>query len=308
MLAWLLCGVLAVAVAVLGCRLRVMQRSLDEIGACLTAHLTSDTNAEITVSSGDRHVRRLAAQISRELATLRRRRRRYENGDRELKEAVTNISHDLRTPLTAICGYLELLEREDKSEAATRYLGQITERTEALRKLTEELMRYSVITSVPELTMEDMDLRCVLEESLLSFAGLLGQTGIPPRITLPDRPVRRRLDRLSLSRIFENILSNAVRHGGGALSVTLGEDGVLVFANPAPALSSVEVGKLFDRFYTVDPTRRSTGLGLSIARLLTERMGGRIGASYTDGILAVTVAFDQEAGAGACPPHGRGIL
>ena len=148
MLPWLVCAVLAVAVAVLAIKIRIMQKSMDEICACLEEHLSSDTNRLISVSSGDKYVRRLAGEISRRLSELRRQRLKYIGGDRELKEAVTNISHDLRTPLTAICGYIDLLEAEEMTENTKRYLAQIKGRTEALKSLTEELFRYSVVSSV----------------------------------------------------------------------------------------------------------------------------------------------------------------
>ncbi len=291
MLPWFICAGLALIITILAVKIRIMQKSMNEICNCLTEHLSSDTNQLITVSSSDRYVRKLASSISDELRLLRRQRRQYVNGDRELKEAVTNISHDLRTPLTAICGYLDLLEKEEKNERAARYLAQIADRTEALKALTEELFRYSVIASVSELTYEELDIRGVLEESLLSFVGAFEQKGISPRIDMPEVKVLRLLDRSALSRIFGNIIGNAVKYSDGDFSVTLGEDGRIEFSNTAAALSSVEVGKLFDRFYTVDLARKSTGLGLSIAKLLTERMNGTVGAEYRDRVLSITVQF-----------------
>ena len=107
----------------------------------------------------------------------------------ELKEAVTNISHDLRTPLTAISGYLDLLEKKEKSENVQRYLSQIQNRTEVLKNLTEELFRYSVVTASQDLKSECMDVVRVLEESLLSFYAAMQESGIHPLIELPDEPV-----------------------------------------------------------------------------------------------------------------------
>lgn len=99
-------------------------------------------------------MKRLAHELNCELKKLRVQKQKYQNGDKELKGAVTNISHDLRTPLTAICGYMDLLEREEKSENVSRYLGFVQNRIEAMKQLTEELFRYSVILS----TEEDMEL------------------------------------------------------------------------------------------------------------------------------------------------------
>lgn len=292
MLPWIICGVFAVTIAILVIKIRMMQKSMDEICSCLAEHLSSDTNRLITVSSGDRYVRHLASEIAKQLTELRRQRRQYISGDRELKEAVTNISHDLRTPLTAICGYLDLLEIEEMTDNTKRYVEQIANRTEALKALTEELFRYSVISSVSALSYEKVNLGRVLEDTLISFYGAFEQKNITPNISLPDGVIIRSLDKSALSRIFGNIISNAVKYSDGDFSVTITDAGEITFSNTASELSSVDVGKLFDRFYTVDSARKSTGLGLSIAKLLTERMKGGISAEYKDKVLVITLCFN----------------
>ena len=294
MLPWIICGVLAVVIVILAIKIRMMQKSMDEICSCLSEHLSSDTNQLITVSSSDKHVRHLASEIARQLTELRRQRRQYINGDRELKEAVTNISHDLRTPLTTICGYLELLEAEEMTDNTRRYVEQIANRTEALKALTEELFRYSVISSVSDLSYEKVNVGRVLEDTLISFYGAFEQKNITPNISLPDSVIVRSLDKSALSRIFGNIISNAVKYSDGDFSVTMSDAGEIIFSNTASELSSVDVGKLFDRFYTVDSARKSTGLGLSIAKLLTERMGGSISAEYKGNMLSITLSFKGD--------------
>ena len=293
MLPWIICGVFAVIIAILVIKIRMMQKSMDEICSCLAEHLSSDTNRLITVSSGDRYVRHLASEIAKQLTELRRQRRQYIHGDRELKEAVTNISHDLRTPLTAICGYLELLEAEEMTDNTRRYVEQIANRTEVLKALTEELFRYSVVSSVSDLNYEKVNVGRVLEDTLISFYGAFGQKKIAPNISLPDGVIIRSLDKSALSRIFGNIISNAVKYSDGDFSVTMTDTGEITFSNTASELSSVDVGKLFDRFYTVDSARKSTGLGLSIAKLLTERMGGCITADYKGNTLSITLSFKE---------------
>jgi len=291
MLPWIICGILAAIIAILAIKIRMMQKSMGEICSCLSEHLSSDTNQLITVSSSDKHVRHLASEIAKQLAELRRQRRQYVNGDRELKEAVTNISHDLRTPLTAICGYLELLEAKEMTDNQKRYVEQIANRAEALKALTEELFRYSVISSVSDLNYEAVNLCGVLEDTLISFYGAFEQKNITPNISLPEGAIIRSLDKSALSRIFGNIISNAIKYSDGDFAVTMTDEGEITFSNTASELSSVDVGKLFDRFYTVDSARKSTGLGLSIAKLLTERMGGRISADYRENRLFLTCFF-----------------
>ena len=300
MLPWLLCAALCVLALVLLVRLRLLRKSLDDIGRQLGERLAADTNNPIFLSVRDPHVRGLAAELNVRLRELRRQRLRYENGDRELKEAVANVSHDLRTLLTAICGYLELLEKGDKTPEQARWLAQIGDRAEAMKRLTEELLRYSVAAGGEEkLTPEQVDLNAAVEEALASFYGALAEGGIVPRVSLPEERVVRTLDRAALSRVLGNLLNNVLKYSGGDLDVTLDPDGTLTLSNAAAGLDEVQVGRLFDRFFTVEAGRDSTGLGLSIARALTERMGGTVTARYADGRLSVILSF-PEAGSG--PP------
>ena len=295
MLPWLLCVVLLMIALASFARLRLLQNSLDDIGRQLGERLSSDTNTPIFLSSRDPHALKLAAELNVQLKELRRQRQQYENGDRELKEAVTNVSHDLRTPLTAICGYLELLGKGDKTPDQARYLALIADRAEAMRQLTEELLRYSVAAGgEEEPALEPVDLNAAVEEAVASFYGALVEGGVTPRVSLPEERVVRNLDRAALSRVLGNLLNNALKYSGGDLSVVLEPDGSITLSNAAPELDEVQVGRLFDRFYTVESARRSTGLGLSIARSLTERMGGTIAARYEEGRLAVALFFPER--------------
>lgn len=290
-----LIGVLAFCVLALLAYLLSLRHSIREAAEELEEKLRTDTNTLISISTGDKAVRALAAQINRQLQALRRERLKLQTGSDELTTAVTNISHDLRTPLTAICGYLDLLEREPQSKKAVRYLAILRERTDAMCALTEELFRYSVITATAdELGTETVCLNDVLEQSLAGAYGALSGRGITPEVRIADERVVRQLDAAALRRVFDNILSNAVKYSDGDLSVSLLPDGSVAFTNSAQALSRVQAERLFDRFYTVEAARNSTGLGLSIARLLAERMNGTITADYKDGKLRICVCFPQR--------------
>ena len=129
-----------------------------------------------------------------------------------------------RTPLTALIGYLDLLEQEENGETVGRYLSQIRNRTEALKDLTEELFQYSVAASSQELHPEPVDVVGVLEESLLSFYGVMQEKGIEPVIHLPEAPVCRSLDISAVNRIFSNIVSNALKYSDGDFFVCMDLD------------------------------------------------------------------------------------
>ena len=292
MLPWLICGGLAALALVLRIQLLLLQKSLDDIADQLGDRLSSDTNNPIFLPTRDPCARRLAARLNVQLKELRRQRQRYESGDRELKEAVTNVSHDLRTPLTAICGYLELLEKGDNTPRQARYLSLIAGRAQAMRRLIEELLRCTVAASLEDgLSPEAVDLNGAVEEAVAALYGAFIEAGIVPRVSLPPERVARSLDRAALSRVLGNLLANALKYSAGDLDVVLSPDGAITLSNAAPALDEVQVGRLFDRFYTVETGRGSTGLGLSIARSLTERMGGTISARYGAGRLWMEVRF-----------------
>lgn len=284
---WVLAAGLALLALGLGIKVALLRHGMKALGRDLVERRGQDTNTLLSLPCRDRELRRLASALNQELRALRQERLRYQQGDKELKEAVVNISHDLRTPLTAISGYLQLLQGQDLPPDAQRYLEQIGGRTQAMKRLTEELFRYSVVVSEENLAREPVDLRRAVEEALLSFYGALEGRGIEPQVRLPETPVIRQLDPAAVNRVLGNILTNALKYSAGDLEVTLEESGRLTFSNAAPGLDPVAAGRLFDRFYTVEAARNSTGLGLSIAKELTQRMGGSIGAELHGGTLTV---------------------
>lgn len=301
LLPWLVCAALSLLALALGAKVWSLHNSMDEIEAELGECLSKDTNHLICLSTRDRRARRLATTLNGQLRALRSKRLQYEGGDRELREAVTNISHDLRTPLTVILGYLDLLKRLEKSDAVSRYLSFIENRAQAMKQLTEELFRYSMITSAPEnLTLVPVDIGRALEESVASFYASFRERGINPEIQTPEKPVVRSLNPAALARVLGNVLSNALKYSDGDLTITLLSDGALVFANAASGLDEVQVGKLFHRFFSVKTAQNSTGLGLAIAKTLVEQMGGAVSARYEAGRLILRIDFTKGLSGEAC--------
>ena len=288
---WVTIGIMTLVIIVLVVKNHMLRKSAKEIKDAFADRFITDTNTLIDISCGDRYMRDLANSINQQLRKLQKERHRFQQGDLELKNAITNISHDLRTPLTAACAYLDLLKQEKTSEKVQHYLMQIQNRTEVLKNLTEELFHYSVVASSQELKLEKVNVVNVLEDSLLAFYGMMQEKGIQPQIDLPEFPIWHELDISALNRIFSNIISNALKYTDGDFSVCMKKDGCVVFSNTAENLNPLIVGRFFDRFYTVEVSRNSTGLGLSIAKLLTERMGGLIKADYINGKLFITVQF-----------------
>ena len=289
-----LCVILFAAVIISAFKIYLLKKSAREICEGFAEKLRTDTNTLIDISGSDREMRALADSINKQLMLLRKEHNRYTQGDRELKTAITNISHDLRTPLTAICGYLDLMKRMEKPPKIAEYLSIIDERASLMEQLTEELFRYSVILSGDSAgEPEEVFVNQVLAESVSSCYAVLTKQGITPDIRITENRIVRKLNRTSLERVFSNLLNNAVKYSDGDLEITLSDTGEIVFANSARALSSVQVERLFDRFYTVETARNSTGLGLSIARTLAEQMGGSISAEYKENKLYIRLAFSK---------------
>lgn len=289
---WVSIGILIAIIIALLVKIHILQKSVKEIEIAFADRLVTDTNILIDISSSDKNVRRLANTINGQLRKLRTERRRFQQGDLELKNAVTNISHDLRTPLTALSGYLELLEQEEKSETVNRYIEIMKDRVDILTQLSEELFRYSVIISTKDnITKEQVIINTVLEESIAAFYTILTERNIVPDIQISEIKVVRMLDRSALSRVFSNLISNVIKYSDGDLKIVLSENGEIAFSNMASGLDEIQVGRLFDRFYTVEAARKSTGLGLTISKTLVEQMKGTISAIYENNRLSIHIFF-----------------
>lgn len=293
-MAWIICGLLFAVAVYLAVKNFRMRQSLNAITEMLSSEIADESDITLAIKANDKYIKKLAKKLNTQLAELRRIKESFQEGDRELKDAVINITHDLKTPLTAIYGYLDLLDKEEKSETLERYISQISNRINAINLLTEELFRYTVISSVEDVLPEPINLCRVLEETLVSFYGMFEQNGITPIVSIPEAPITRVLDGNALSRIFGNIISNAIKYSDGDFSVTMKENGEIIFSNKAKALYGIDPLRLFERFFTVDPSKRSTGLGLSIAKSLIEKMHGGITAEYSEERLYITVWFDKN--------------
>lgn len=274
----------------LAVKVYLLRKSAGEIKIALTEKAEHETNTLIDISIHDNCIRELANSINIQLEELNKQRRRYYQGDKELKDAITNISHDLRTPLTAIYAYLDLLKPEEKSDIINKYLGKIENRIVVLKHLTEELLQYTITASgIEQLSVEPVIVNNLLEESIASYYEVIKNRNIAPNIEIPEKNIICSLNQKAISRVFENILSNAVKYSDGDMHIHLSENGQIEFSNHASGLTETQVAKLFDRFYTVEDARKSTGLGLSIAKILMEQMNGTITAQYKNNMLKICI-------------------
>lgn len=288
-----ICIVLAVTVIVLLVKVVLLERAFKEIGDQVRDHMDGTNSSIFQLSTSNKEARKLANDLNGALQELHAERVFLKDGDKRMKENVTAISHDLRTPLTAINSYVDLLENETDDAKRKEYLERIKDRTSELKDMTGELFKYSVSSDTQydsQLSNEDLDLKSIIENSLISFYKEFTSKGIDTQTEFPSGKVIINSNRKTLMRIFDNVFSNVAKYAT-SLSVELSDDCVVTVSNDAPDLTPVQVSKLFDKYYTVTDGTNSTGLGLSIAKDLVGRMGGSISAGLSDGLLTITIKF-----------------
>lgn len=214
-----------------------------------------------------------------------------------LKQTITGMAHDIRTPLTSAAGYLQMLEDVTKEENQLRYEHIIKKRLSELKDMLEQMFLYT------KLTGDDFHLECrdtavfpVLSDSLVSMYHLFEEKNIQPQVTFADETLHVAADIQALNRIFRNLIHNALLHGCGNLFITQA-DNCIRFANIMESEPGQDLrdnpSQIFDRFYKADQARRkgSSGLGLTIVKELMAQMGGRAKAQINGNLLTITLTF-----------------
>ena len=274
-------------------KLYLIKHSIKEIKNAFTNILKSDTNNIITISSSDKDIKALTISLNNNLIELRNQKLKYENGNQELKKIITNISHDLRTPLTAINGYIDLLEEEDISKTQEKYLKIIQKKSNELNELTEQLFEFSKTMDVDiNIKKENCCINEILEETLISYYDIFKEKNIIPTVLICNEKIYKAINKNSLIRIFENILSNVLKYSSGDFKVELKNNGEIIFSNKATSLDATTVQKIFDRYFTVENAKKSTGLGLAIAKQLVELNSGSIEANFIKDMLTIKIKFN----------------
>ena len=286
--------------AVLILKITILKGSIRQIRREFKERDELNSSAKIGISFRDADLCGLTDDLNKTLEKMRKKYNLYVQGDSEVKQTIGNASHDLRTPLTAIIGYLELAKgKMQAGEDITSYLDIIENRARYMKELTDELFEFSGIigdNDREELQTEEIEINRVLEDSIIDYYSVLSENGIEPVVEITEEPVVRSLNRHVLERIFANLLSNAVKYSQGDLKITLAGSGEITFENYAPELTEIQVQQLFDRFYTVRTGRNSTGLGLAIARNLVTRLDGTIDAKHIEKKLVIRISFPKWQG------------
>ena len=251
----------------------------------------AQSNLRLTVGMTGAPPRRLCRAVNLRLEEGRRLRLETQQREQELKYTMACISHDIRTPLAGAMGYLQLLEGEPERQA--EYLAIVGKRLEELEELLEELFLYTRLQggSLP-LECGEMAALPPLWDALAEFYPQLEAAGVEPELRFDREDMAVWASPEALGRVYRNLIANALRHGGGGLTVS-GGDGAVRFSNALPPGPRPDPEHLFGRFYQSSPARArgGAGLGLSIVRELMERMGGQVSARITENTLEIKLSF-----------------
>lgn len=275
-------------------RIYLIKKSIKEIEYSFDYILKMDTNSIITISSSDKSIKNLATSLNNQLIELRTQKLEYTNGNQELKEIITNISHDLRTPLTAIKGYIDILKEENLSKKQKKYLNIIHEKSQELVNITEQLLNFSKAIDLENISIqkEKCCINEILEETLISYYEIFKEKNINPNIQICSKKIYKNLNKNSLIRILENIFSNAFKYSNGDFKVELKKDGTITFSNKSNILDSTTVSKIFNRYFSVENAKESVGIGLAIVKQLVELNNGKIYANYINETFSINITFD----------------
>lgn len=268
-----------------GIRFYMLRRGVQDLGRELALiSQQPEENRIVKLSVPQRDLEELGSLLNHILEQMQKERISFEKREREFQKQLEDLSHDLRTPLTAIQGYLKLIDQKKLGREEQEYLEVLERRARSLSHLTDQFYEFSTLLSGDyDLELCRMDLGRICREQLLGSFARLEEAGIEVSVQIPDRPVWILADENALSRIIGNLLQNAARYAKKQLAIEIQEDRTsdrdshvtLIFANDAETLAAETVSRMFDRFYTGSHARNQggTGLGLAISKRLAEHMG-----------------------------------
>lgn len=285
-------SILFILICLLALYILLLQRQLSSINRQLSKRLSGDIRQPIRLELINRELNQLTANINKCLKVEEILRLDSVREEKKFKEIIANISHDLRTPLTEIKGYQQLLENDELTFDQQIKLKIARKHADELGLLIEHFFEYSYLLNVePKINIERINLTNFLAECLAGSVSAFEKHGLRIRYE-ETMPLFVLADQEMLLRIVQNLINNCVTHSAGDVWVQISalERTIIYFKNPVENREELDVKRLFDRFYTRDQARsNTTGLGLSIVKLLAEQMGGTVSASLQGNELTIRV-------------------
>ena len=263
----------------------VVLRQISAVRRRLEQRAGQEAPSAVTLALVVPQLELLTARVNETVERARQASTRTRAEERRIRSFIADVSHDLRTPLTSVRGYLQLLERTELDAVQRERLAAAHRQTVELGALVDRLYEYAYLLDVePRQEIEQLDVGLLVGEVLLGMTGEIEGAGLEVELDPPTGLVLA-TDREMLTRIVQNLARNAVQHGLGTLAVEVAAEGAgveLRFRNGVAPGAEIDTSRLFDRFFTADASRsaRTSGLGLSIVQVLVTGLGGTVSAVH----------------------------
>lgn len=292
----------------LACRLLILKRAIQKVSRELREiSLELDENRVVKMPVPEKELEELLEGINQNLEAIRIERRNYQQEELKLKEQIENISHDLRTPLTAVLGYLKMIDTEEMDSEHCNYLQTAINKSYTLQNLVSQFYELSRVNAENfHLKLEPVNAVRILKEICLEYYGLFEKEQLIINMSLKENSFVISGGEEALKRVFSNLIQNAIRYAKSELNIQVesgldGETVQFIFSNDIEAEQEIsDPERLFDRFYMQEQSRNhgGTGLGLTISKSLVEHMNGTIHAVYSGEsekrFLTFTIQFHKR--------------
>lgn len=291
--------IVILALIVLLLLIRCIRYRLEMKSICMQLdELTRGSHMDLFVIRKDRTSLELCKKLNEVVSIQRQREIQYDKSQKRLKQNISALAHDIRTPLTSATGYLQMGAECPDKETRERYLDISSRRLKELKDMLEELFLYTKLSNDGfELSIRSIQVLPLLGECLISMYQQFEEKGVSPQVEFENEGFQLMADEDCLNRILRNLIQNALQHGNGGITITQ-KGNQITFSNPIADDSTLDVTQIFDRFYKADAARcqGSSGMGLSIVKELVEKMGGRISAALHDNCLQIHIVLKESRG------------
>lgn len=290
-------GILMVIIVILVIFLWKYQRQIKDICRQLSFLKKHDSNMMISREINSAGIGWLVDELNEMLNRQRKERKQFREKEQMISDTYTNLSHDIRTPLTSLDGYFQLLENTKDSKEQERYIQIIQERIDSLGNMLEELFTFTKLKNESwKLELEPCSITRILKDTILSYYDEWKRRGIEPTIKIEEKPVFIQGNKEALKRVIQNIIKNGLDHGNDTFEIILKTEKnqvILQFQNEILESEQIDLDLIFERFYKANQARseNSTGLGLPIVKEFTERMNGNILASVDGNYFQMELQF-----------------
>lgn len=287
-------AVLFLTVIVLCVRLFFYKKNIVKMTENVNIINASKTNNLVTTKSNDKTFLSLVNAVNVNIRKCNEFEYKIAREENKLVSTITNLSHDLRTPVTSILGYTQMLSKGKLDEAQSRYVNVISARIKTLKELIDELYEYSLAYEEHEVNLQRVDIRKLIEETVLSYYEDFVRNNFDVRIDMGETPIYYDVDLFDIRRVLINLIGNAIKYGHTVFKIEY-TDGAFLFRNRVTGMDAIDVYHIWDRFFTVARSRTngSTGLGLSISKKLVENMGGTMEAVLEEDMLSIILRIKK---------------